>query len=81
MGFYDMVGNQNIQVKCTRNPSMNHYNAGDEIELSDGLFIGYEGWFIVKDGKVLAEGRDIFDKWGIGISLKEILRNRNPLDP
>jgi len=81
MGIYDMVGNQNIQVKCTRDPSMKHYKVGDEIELSDGLFIGHEGWFVVKDGKILTEGRDIFDKWGDGINLeRDILSPRNPLN-
>jgi hypothetical protein len=63
MGSYDTVGQHHIQIKST-DCSFTHYRVGTEIDLPNGLHIGYEGWFIVNYGKVIRTGTAIYDKWG-----------------
>ena len=79
MGVYDTVSKRQIQIKCTPEPEMAHYDIGDEILLKDGLYIGYEGWFTVKKKKVLNSGKNIYTKWGDKMSLKKILASSNPI--
>jgi hypothetical protein len=73
MGLYDTVGKNYIQIKSTPDCSLTHYKVGDEIDLPDGLHIGYEGWFIVSHGKIMRTGTDIYDKWGNPLITTEIL--------
>ena len=78
MGIYDEVGKNYIQIKCTPDPSMYHYKIGDPVGLQDGLYIGYEGWFVVDKGKVEITGKDIFDKWRDKLICGDII---NPYSP
>ena len=68
MGLYDTVGDNHTQIKCIHHeePTMKHYPVGTEIPLPDGLYFGYEGWFIVLHGRVNNEGSlfDVRNKWG-----------------
>lgn len=43
------------------------YYVGDKIDLPDGLYLSYEGWFAVIKGYVNSEGSSIYDKYGIDI--------------
>ncbi len=79
MGAYDEVCD--IAVKCIP-PECNFrtYTIGDPIDLESGLYIGYEGWFVVnKKNRVLACGKNIFNKWGGTISLDRILDPYSPI--
>jgi hypothetical protein len=78
MGMYDTVGKEQIQIKLLEN-TMEHYKEGSDIDLWDGLYIGYEGWFVVKDKKVIISGKDIYTKWGDEKSTTEILDRDNPV--
>ncbi len=80
MGIYDIVGiEENIQIKCTKDPCMGCYNLHDYIDLADALYVGYEGWFVVKDKRVSHIGVNMFDKWGNKLSKKDILNPKNPI--
>ncbi len=79
MGVYDTVGKRKIQIKCTPEPQMAHYDIGDEILLKDGLYIGYEGWFTAKNKRVLDCGKNIYTKWGDKMSLEKALASSNPV--
>lgn len=79
MGVYDIVSKIRIQIKCTPEPKMTHYDIGDEISLKDGLYLGYEGWFVVKKKKVLNCGEDIYTKWGDKINPKKVLDPYNQI--
>ena len=76
MGVYDIVCG--VQIKCTSNPTLKEYKKGDKIDLFDGLYVGYEGWFRVKKGKIIDNGTEIFDKWGTVLDLEKTLIN-NPI--
>jgi len=79
MGVYDTVGEENIQIKCTLDPEMVHYDIGNSITLADGLYIGYEGWFVVKKQKVKMTGKKVFDKWGNRLKHIDIINPSNPV--
>lgn len=79
MGVYDTVGKEEIQIKCTPEPGMDRYNIGNEIPLRDGLYMGYEGWFVVRKKRVLNCGEDIYTKWGDKINLEKILDSYNKI--
>jgi len=76
VGIYDTVGSNNIQIKLL-DSSLHHFNIGDKIEVQDGLYIGLDGWFTVKNGTVSDEGTVIFDKWGNQLNCGEIIQNRS----
>ncbi len=73
MGLYDTVGPKGIQVKATPNPGLIHYCIGDKIPLTDGLYIGREGAFIVQDSKVMAAADRAFTKWNDPLDFEKII--------
>ncbi|MFX0200520.1 MAG: hypothetical protein ACFFCW_30750 [Candidatus Hodarchaeota archaeon] len=78
MGCYDFVGKENIQIKLL-DCEFIHYNIGDKIALDDGLYLSYEGWFVVDKGNVLITGDKVFSKWGNEIEISDIIEKLNPL--
>ncbi len=82
MGLYDTVidktKNIYIQVKSIECIMLN-FEVGDKIPLEDGVHVGHEGVFVVKDSKVIAVYEELHDKWGGTISPEEILELRNPV--
>ncbi len=80
MGIYDTVTEKQIQIKCTPEPCMHHYFVGKRIPLKDGLYIGYEGWFVVEKSKVRNYGDKAYTKWGDKITLTEVLSPHNIIE-
>lgn len=82
MGLYDTVIHFSkkiyIQIKSTE-CIMKGYEIGDQIPLPDGVHIGYEGAFVVDDGKVLGIYEEIYDKWGGPLDASEIISPANPV--
>jgi len=78
MGCFDTVGKEYIQLKCTE-CIMAHYEIGDKIPLSEGLYISYEGWLVVKNDKVLMTGTHIYDKWGNVLEPSKIMDINTPV--
>lgn len=76
MGMYDEVGKEGIQIKLLE-CALHQYSVGDEIGLEDGLYIGYEGYFVVQESRVLATGDKIFSKWGGKLEAEDILESHN----
>ena len=76
MGVYDIVCG--VQVKCTPDQILKEYDIGDFIQLEDGIYIGYEGWFFVRNSEVIDNGLNIYDKWGNLLSLEKLMSN-NPI--
>jgi len=79
MSAYDMVGKNLIQIKLNTRCNGSIYKIGDSINLEDGLYIGYEGWFIVEENIITKEGSTIFNKWGDKITTVDILDPKNPV--
>ena len=81
MGVYDTVGEDWIQIKCVPRSSMKHYNIGDIIPLDDSLYLCPDGWFVVKNSKVLCTGdrNTVVDKWGNLLDLEKTININNPI--
>jgi len=79
MGVMDFIGDERIQIKSTPNPEMKCYMDGDNIDLPDGLHISYEGWFVVRDKKIVQIGKEVYDKWGGELNLERIIDPNNPI--
>lgn len=63
MGMYDTFGATQLKVgDC----DMAHYDVGDEVTMADGVYVGYEGIVVIKDGVFVAEvgKNELFNKWG-----------------
>ncbi len=57
------------------------YKAGDEVNISNGIYMGYEGVVVIKDRKVVGvfgEGQ-VFDKWGGPFDFNDAINELNPL--
>ena len=76
MGVFDTVCG--VQVKCTPDLIFKEYDIGDFIQLEDGIYLGYEGWFMVRNSKVTDNGLNVYDKWGNLLSLEKLMAN-NPI--
>ena len=50
------------------------YDIGDKIAIADGVYLCFEGAFVVKDSIVVAAfpEKEIFDKWGARFDLDKI---------
>lgn len=72
MGIYDVYGDLGIQMKITRG-TMDIYKVGDKTPLADGIYLGREGAFAVKDGIVILEAEFVYDKWGAPLDCNSII--------
>ena len=61
MGVYDIY--EGIQLKVG-DVTMCTYRIGDKVNIEDGIYVGYEGMVVVKDGIFIAKYRYLTDKWG-----------------
>ncbi len=66
MGIYDEYGSRRVQMKCRQGGyvQMDHFVVGQEVPLTDGIFVGVEGFIVVKDGVFIAEFPLLYDKRG-----------------
>ena len=77
MGVYDFVCG--VQVKCTKSPSFREYKIGAKVDLPNGVYFGYKGWFSIKGEKVIDAGKNAYDKWGHKLLVGEIIEGGNPV--
>ena len=62
MGVYDIYGD--VQLKVSENVCCKYHEIGDKVNISDGIYVGYEGVVVVVDGTFVAQFHEIRDKWG-----------------
>lgn len=67
-----------VQIKST-DCEMKDYEMGDEINLPDGVHVGYEGWFVVDNRRIIFVGQMIYDKYGCELIKEELMNARNPI--
>jgi hypothetical protein len=78
MGIYDTYGRRGVQLKVG-DPSLNHFKEGDEVNIADGVYLGYEGAVVIIDGKLAKVFNYLKDKWGGKIRVKDIIDPANPI--
>ena len=76
MGIYDKYGDVQLKVgEC----QLTQYNIGDETDIPDGIYVGYEGCVVIKKGKFIAQYKTMHNKWGGVIECNEVISNDNPV--
>jgi len=72
MGIYATIGPSCTQFKGLSLEQIKHHDVGDYIMLSAGLYICYDGWFIVRNYQVVdcGDGTDIRNKHGDKVRVK-----------
>lgn len=78
MGIYDTYGKRGVQLKLG-DPCLNHFKEGDEVNIADGVYLGYEGAVVIIDGKLAKVFSYVKDKWGGKIKVKDIIDPINPI--
>lgn len=78
MGIYDIYGQVQLKVGDI---GMDFYEVGDKVSIPDGVYLGYEGIVVIKDGKFIAEFEEMTTKWGGTIKPADIVTLENPLNP
>ena len=76
MGCYDELGG--VQIKCG-GCDMVCFKIGDKVDVTDGIYVGYEGAAVVKDNVLVAVFPTLTDKWGGDIDPSDVLEGRNPI--
>jgi len=79
MGLSDFIGEKCLQIKCTPNPGLKHYDIGEQIPLEDGLYLTLEGWFVIQQKHILCEGMKVWDKWGNQLDCYDLIERNNPI--
>jgi len=79
MGVFDSYGKQGVQLKIG-DPSLDHFKEGDEVNIVDGIYLGYEGAVVVIDGKLAKVFSYLKDKWGGRIRIRDVLNPINPIN-
>jgi hypothetical protein len=79
MGVYDTLGD--VQLKCGY-CEMRHFEIGDDVTdagIADGVYVGYGGVVVVKNGKFIGQFEYLIDKWGTFIEPEEVINRNNPI--
>lgn len=76
MGIYDCYGTAQLKVG---DPSLQSFQIGDEVPISDGVYIDYNTIIVIKDGKFLAEFGSLITKWNDIIDLSTVLAPYNQM--
>ena len=78
MGIYDTYGKQGVQLKVG-DPALDHFKDGDEVNIADGVYLGYEGAVVIVNGKLAKVFSYLKDKWGGKIRVRDIINPINPI--
>lgn len=76
MGVYDSYGKLGTQLKVGPR-CLIQYEIGDEVEIPDGVYVGYSGAVVIIDGRFAAEFEAITSKWGDELGVEAILRSHD----
>jgi len=81
MGIYDTYAGE-IQLKVNLlADEMRDFEIGDKVPLANGVYLGYEGIVIVRNGVFTDYFPEeyLFDKYGDRVDVKEILDEVSPV--
>ena len=76
MGIYNTYGENGLQLKVG-DLCLKHFDLGDKVDISDGIYLEYGGIIVIKDGIFIAEFEELTDKWGGIIKPDELLDERH----
>lgn len=78
MGIYDTYDDAQIKVGDIY---FSHFEVGDKVEISDGLYFAYEGVVVIIGGKFAAkfDYERVWDKWGGVVDIHDVFHQNNPI--
>lgn len=81
MGLFDtyISANRKVQIQLKIHRDMRQYREGDDCPLSDGVYLGFEGAVVAKDGKVVLVTETVRDKWDNPLDSEDIISPKNPI--
>jgi len=79
--MYNTYGTVQLKVDSNENLLLRNFKVGDKVNISDGVYVGYEGVVIIYKGIFVKEFSNIYNKWGNKIRLDEIISGYNPINP
>lgn len=71
MGIYDTYGSTQLKVGDS---ALTYYKIGDSVDIEDGIYVGWDGFVVIKDGVFIAECETITSTHGDVISSEKVLR-------
>ena len=75
MGVYDTYGEVQLKVgPCI----LDEYNVGDKVHIPDGIYVGHEGFVVIRSGVFVTEFDRLTTKWGDYLSPKDVLISIDP---
>lgn len=70
MGMFDDYGTTQLKVgPCV----MASYQVGDAVEIRDGLYLGWDGFVLIQDGKMAGEWAQVTDTHGNTLPARTLL--------
>ena len=76
MGIYDQYGRAQIKIGIGSEPEC--YAIGDDVPLTDGVYLDYGTVIVIKNRKFVAEFDCLKSKWGDNINPSDVIDNFNP---
>lgn len=73
MGCYNTY--DGVQLKVAEDLMLINYKIGDEVDIPDGVYVGYEGIVVIIDGKLVKVFTELYDKYGGTFDLEKIIPN------
>lgn len=73
MGMYNTYGN--VQLKVGDELTLSEFGVGDEVDIPDGVYVGYEGVVVIIDGKLAKVFPTLLNKYGGEYNIEEIIPN------
>jgi len=73
MGIYDTYAGVQVKIgPC----EMRCYEIGDDVPIKDGIYAGYEGFFVINKGRLISLHSQITTKFGEKILPTGLLKSR-----
>lgn len=74
----DKYGRRGIKTAFGKT-SGKRFIVGDKVPIPNGMYIGYEGGFVISGGRLIHVSKRIYDRWGMTLRLDDIMEKRGPL--
>ena len=75
MGLYNTY--EDVALKVGSNLHLANFKIGDQVDIPDGVYVGFEGIVVITEGVFVAKFKHFIDKWGIAFTVD--IRQRNPV--
>lgn len=82
MGMFDTYTDGKVEIQLKVGPcDMDIYRIGDEVPISDGIYLGYSGFVAIKKSRLIVVSEKLTDSWGTTYDPVDLIErlSANPL--